>query len=206
MARKPRQEGEPIIIKKYANRRLYNTESSSYVTLDNLADMVRDGEDFVVQDAKTGDDLTRSVLAQIIFDRESKDKTLLPLPFLRQLVGMYGDGVQAMVPPYLEAAMQALTQNQEQIRDAFASGQGTAGFMPIFENMARQNMNIFEQTMRMWNPMQDRPVEAASPAAQPSSQAQPKTAENNAGAENASELAALKAQLDALKSKVDALG
>lgn len=190
MARKKYVEGDVITIKKYANRRLYNTASSSYVTLEHLAEMIKNGDEFVVVDAKSGEDLTRSVLAQIIFDHESSDQTLLPLPFLRQLIGLYGNGMQSMVPAYLQSAMETLTQNQEKVREAMMSGQGPAGFMPLFENMAQQNMALFEQTMRMFNPM----AGASDSAGQ---------AEDTAKDE---EIASLKAQLANLQSKVNKLG
>ena len=143
--------GRPITVKKYANRRLYNTQTSSYVTLDTLAQMVRAGEDFVVVDAKTGEDLTRSVLAQIIFDQENRGETLLPIPFLRRLIGLYGGNMQSFVPSYLEASMDAFTKNQEAIRrsvsDAFTAP--TSG-MRMFEDAAKQNMALFEQGLKMF--------------------------------------------------------
>ena len=141
----------PIVVKKYANRRLYNTQTSSYVTLDHLAQMVRAGDDFVVLDAKSGEDLTRSVLTQIIFDQESRGETLLPIPFLRRLIGLYGDNMQSFVPSYLEASMDAFTRNQEAIRrsvsEAFTAP--TSG-MRMFEDATRQNMALFEQGLKMF--------------------------------------------------------
>ena len=116
--------GERVVIKKYANRRLYNTASSSYVTLEHLADMVREGVDFVVYDAKTGDDITRSVLGQIIFEEESRGENLLPIQFLRQLIRFYGDSMQSLVPTYLEMSLDAFTRQQEQFRGQFAGLQG----------------------------------------------------------------------------------
>ena len=148
------QSGEarrPIVVKKYANRRLYNTQTSSYVTLDHLAQMVRAGDDFVVLDAKSGEDLTRSVLTQIIFDQENRGETLLPVPFLRRLIGLYGDNMQSFVPSYLEASMDAFTRNQEAIRrsvsEAFTAP--TSG-MRMFEDATRQNMALFEQGLKMF--------------------------------------------------------
>ncbi|MEM9810184.1 MAG: polyhydroxyalkanoate synthesis repressor PhaR [Pseudomonadota bacterium] len=145
------QSAEVTTIKKYANRRLYNTKSSSYVTLDSLAAMVRRGEDFVVVDAKSGKDLTRTVLAQIIFEQETKGQNLLPVRFLRQLIGLYGDNLQSFVPSYLEASMEAFRKNQETMRqslsEAFTSPQSG---MRIFEDAARQNMAFFEQGMAMF--------------------------------------------------------
>jgi polyhydroxyalkanoate synthesis repressor PhaR len=144
----------PIVIKKYANRRLYNTDTSAYVTLDHLAQMVKDKNDFVVYDAKTGDDITRSVLTQIIFEEESKGgQTLLPIPFLRQLISFYGDSLQGVVPQYLEMSMAQFARNQEQMRKYL---QNAFGFNPFqqFEAMGKQNMAMFEQAMRMFNPFQ----------------------------------------------------
>ncbi len=145
------QGDEPIVIKKYANRRLYNTKSSTYVTLETLAAMVRRGEYFVVVDAKSGNDLTRAVLAQIIFEQETKGQNLLPVPFLRQLIGLYGDNLQSFVPSYLEASMEAFRKNQEAMRQSLSEAFSTpASGMQIFENAARQNMALFEQGMAMF--------------------------------------------------------
>ena len=143
----------PIVVKKYANRRLYNTQTSSYVTLDHLAQMVRAGDDFVVLDAKSGEDLTRSVLTQIIFDQESRGETLLPVPFLRRLIGLYGDNMQSFVPSYLEASMDAFAKNQEAMRQsvagAFGGGAAPTG-MSVFQDAAKQNMAFFEQGLKMF--------------------------------------------------------
>jgi len=145
------QDGETITIKKYANRRLYNTQSSTYVTLETLANMVREGQEFVVVDAKSGDDLTRSVLAQIIFEQETKGQNLLPVRFLRQLIGLYGDNLQSFVPSYLEASMEAFRKNQEAMRQSLSEAFATpTSGMQIFENAARQNMALFEQGMAMF--------------------------------------------------------
>jgi polyhydroxyalkanoate synthesis repressor PhaR len=142
----------PITIKKYANRRLYNTATSSYVTLDHLCQMVKDGKDFVVYDAKTGEDITRSVLTQIIVEEESKGQNLLPISFLRQLIGFYGDNMQWVVPRYLEYSMQAFARNQEQMRDYFQNTLG--GMFPFgtFEEVGKQNLAMFERAMRMFSP------------------------------------------------------
>ena len=147
----------PVVIKKYANRRLYNTATSAYVTLDHLSQMVKDKTDFVVYDAKTGDDITRPVLTQIIFEEESKGgQTLLPIPFLRQLISFYGDSLQGVVPQYLEMSMTQFARNQEQMRSYL---QNAFGFNPFqqFESMGKQNMAMFEQAMRMFNPFQRPP-------------------------------------------------
>ena len=141
-------DSDKIVIKKYANRRLYNTARSSYVTLDDLAKMVRDGEDFAVFDAKTNEDITRSVLTQIIVEEEGKDQNMLPTDFLRQLIKLYGDPLQGAVPGYLNAAMQAFDNNQEQLRKAFGGDQA----MSNLESFTRSNMEMFEKTMSMFNP------------------------------------------------------
>lgn len=141
----------PTVIKKYANRRLYNTATSSYVTLEHLAEMVRKGEDFNVVDAKTGEDLTRSVLTQIIFEQEGRGHNMLPISFLRQLIGLYGDNLQSFVPSYLEMSMDSFRRNQEAMRrsmsEAFAAPQSS---IRIFEDAARQNMAFFEQGLKMF--------------------------------------------------------
>ena len=142
----------PVVIKKYANRRLYNTATSSYVTLVHLSTMVKAKTDFVVYDAKSGEDITRPVLTQIIFEEESKGgQTLLPIPFLRQLISFYGDSLQGVVPQYLEMSMTQFARNQEQMRKYM---QNAFGFNPFqqFESMGKQNMAMFEQAMRMFNP------------------------------------------------------
>jgi polyhydroxyalkanoate synthesis repressor PhaR len=146
------QAPEPIIIKKYANRRLYNTAKSSYVTLDHLAQMVRDGQDFVVNDAKSGQDITRSVLAQIIFDEEAKGQTMLPANFLRQLIRLYGDTLQGFVPGYLEASMETFARNQEQMREQVQKAFEANPALANFEALARSNMEWFENALRMFAP------------------------------------------------------
>ena len=133
-------DSDTVIIKKYANRRLYNTESSSYITLDNLGTMIRDKRDFRVIDAKSGDDITRSVLTQIIMEEESHGQTMLPVSFLRDLIGMYGNSMSAMVPQYLEASMEAFQRNQAKFRDAMEGALGSGPFGEI----ARRNMEMFE--------------------------------------------------------------
>ena len=153
MAEKDDAKVAPITIKKYANRRLYNTATSSYVTLDHLCQMVKDGMDFVVYDAKTGEDITRSVLTQIIVEEESKGQNLLPISFLRQLISFYGDNMQWVVPRYLEYSMQSFARNQEQMRDYFSNTIG--GIFPFgttFEEVGKQNLAMFERAMRMFTP------------------------------------------------------
>lgn len=154
----------PVVVKKYANRRLYNTESSSYITLDNLAEMVRQGRDFVVYDAKTGEDITRSVLTQIIVEEENKGgRAMLPTNFLRQLIGFYGDQMQSVVPRYLEQAMTAFSEQQEQVR---ATMQKTMGSMFPFgnmEEMSRQNMAMMERAFSLFTPFYRPPGEGGAP-------------------------------------------
>jgi polyhydroxyalkanoate synthesis repressor PhaR len=164
----------PVIIKKYANRRLYNTQTSSYVTLDHLCEMVKKGVDFEVRDARTGEDITRSVLTQIIFEEEGKGQHLLPIQFLRQLIGFYGDSLQAFVPSYLEMSMQSFIKNQEDMRQKFAEAFGNRmGFKDFgikeFEALTRQNLNMFDRAMRMFSPFGAPPAPAAkeAPPSQP---------------------------------------
>lgn len=141
-----RTANNPIVIKKYANRRLYNTAKSSYVTLDDLSHMVRAGDDFQVFDAKSGEDITRSVLTQIIFEQEAKGQNMLPTNFLRQLIRLYGDALQSVVPGYLEASMDVFARNQKRMRDSF----GTNPAMASFETLARSNIELLERTMQMF--------------------------------------------------------
>jgi polyhydroxyalkanoate synthesis repressor PhaR len=140
----------PVVIKKYANRRLYNTQTSSYVTLDHLAAMVKEGTEFEVQDARTGEDITRSVLTQIIFEEEAKGQSLLPIKFLRQLIRFYGDSLQTFVPGYLDMSMDSFTKNQGAMRDRIAEALG--GGNQMVENMTRQNLQMFENAMAMFTP------------------------------------------------------
>src|ERR1700744_6435660 len=146
---KTKGEG-PVIIKKYANRRLYNTQTSSYVTLDHLAGMGKEGTEFEVQDARTGEDITRSVLTQIIFEEEAKGQNLLPIKFLRQLIRFYGDNLQAFVPGYLDMSMESFTKNQGAMRDRIAEALG--GGNQMVENLTRQNLAIFERAVAMFSP------------------------------------------------------
>ena len=145
----PSSDG-PVIIKKYANRRLYNTQTSSYVTLDHLAQMVKEGVEFEVRDARTGEDITRSVLTQIIFEEEGKGQNLLPIKFLRQLIRFYGDSLQAFVPGYLDLSMDSFTKNQESMRNRVAEAFG--GGSQALEAMTRQNLAMFERAMKMFTP------------------------------------------------------
>lgn len=156
MARPATKPDQPTIIKKYANRRLYNTGTSTYVTLEDLAAMVKNEEDFVVYDAKSGEDITRPVLTQIIFEQEGKGHNLLPTTFLRQLIRFYGDSLQNMVPSYLEYMMSSLTRDQDQYRSQLAKAFGTNPFgtsaFGMMEDQVRRNTEIFDRAMRMFLP------------------------------------------------------
>ena len=167
-----------VTIKKYANRRLYDTESSSYITLDRLAEMVREGREFEVVDAKSGEDITRHVLTQIIVDEEARGSTLLPLNFLKQIIGLYGNSMQTFVPQYLEAAMDAFQRNQASVRDSF----GTS----VIADIAKRNMALFEDAAK-----------AFAGKAKAAAEEPPKTANKDVDA--------LRAELEALQAKVDRL-
>ena len=198
----------PVKIKKYANRRLYNTATSSYVTLDYLAQMVRNGTEFTVEDAKTGEDITRSVLTQIIVEEEAKGQNMLPINFLRQLISLYGDNLQFLVPRYLEQSMESFAKNQEQMRAVMKDSFG--GMFPLdrFEEMSKQNMGFFEQAMRLWNPFKGAmgmpggiPGMPGVPGAAPASSAGERPAE----APSASDLNDLRNQMLALQRQIEAL-
>jgi len=205
VAEKKRDEkdgNEPIIIKKYANRRLYNTAKSSYVTLDHLAEMVREGQDFVVKDAKSGDDITRSVLTQIIFEEEAKGQNMLPTNFLRQLIQLYGDSLQGFVPGYLEASMDTFARNQDEMRNQITQAFGANPAMANLEAMAKSNMEFFENSMKMFAPF----ATGLSPT--PSSEPQPKPkaeASKPAAAPKDEELEALKQQLSQMQNQLTKL-
>lgn len=154
MASKSDKENNPVVIKKYANRRLYNTATSSYVTLDHLCQMVKDGVDFIVYDAKSGDDITRAVLTQIIVEEEGKGDNLLPISFLRQIISFYGDNMQRMLlPRYLEHSMDVFSENRDRMQSYMKEAMG--GMFPFgsLEDLGKQNMAIFEQAMKVFSPM-----------------------------------------------------
>jgi polyhydroxyalkanoate synthesis repressor PhaR len=148
------QQPAPVVVKKYANRRLYNTETSSYVTLEDLAAMVRGGRDFTVYDAKSGEDITRSVLTQIIVEEESKGRNLLPESFLRHLIGFYGDSLQTVLPRYLDLAMAGFARQQEQMRRSVEQAMGIGGFLPFggLEEMGKQQKAMMERAMSLFSP------------------------------------------------------
>ena len=185
-----------VVIKKYANRRLYNTASSSYVTLDHLSDMVKEGVDFVVYDAKTGEDITRSVLTQIIFEEENRGAgtNLLPIQFLRQLIGFYGNNMQAFLPSYLELSLEAFTKQQERMRSQFGATAipGTAAY----EETIRQNLALFDRAMKMFSPFAF--PRAEEPAAAPTP-AEP--AADDTLAELRKQMEAMQAQIEKLANK-----
>ncbi len=194
--------GERVVIKKYANRRLYNTASSSYVTLEHLSEMVKQGVDFVVYDAKTNEDITRSVLTQIIFEEEEKSQgqNLLPIQFLRQLISFYGNSMQAFLPSYLELSLASFTQQQERLRQQMASfGQG-AGGMAAYEDLARQNLQLFDRAMKMFSPFAYAPTTRTEEPPQPPPQ--PATKSESAPDEALTllrkQMAEMQAQLDRL--------
>jgi polyhydroxyalkanoate synthesis repressor PhaR len=196
----------PITIKKYANRRLYNTATSSYVTLDHLCIMVKENVDFVVYDAKSGDDITRQVLTQIIVEEENKGENLLPISFLRQLISFYGNGMQWMVPSYLEHVMDSLTKNQEQMTKAMQDSMGGVFPFANMEELGRQNMAMFEQTMKMFNPSFGAgapPAADNNPADTPAKPARPP--EGPAADKADDQLESLKTQVDRLQAKLDSL-
>ena len=195
-------EQQPITIKKYANRRLYNTGTSTYVTLEDLAAMVKRGEDFVVYDAKTGEDITRSVLGQIIFEQEGKNgQSLLPITFLRQLIRFYGDSMQMLVPSYLEFSIDRLTGEQQNFRKQLANafgGNGTPAsqMFGVLEEQARKNMALFNQALTMFNPFSPPSQSAAAPES---------AAPAESKRDNNSDLDAMKKQLEEMQKQIDSL-
>ena len=189
---------QPIVIKKYANRRLYHTGTSTYVTLEDLAAMVKRGDEFAVFDAKSGEEITRSVLAQIIFDQEGKDgQNLLPINFLRQLISYYGDSMQAFVPTYLEHSIKMLTENQAKFRDQFASAFGKDAF-GMMEEMGQKNMEMFREAFAMFSPFAKMAAPSTSGNAEKTSSASETT--------RSDDLSALKQQIVEMQKKLDQMG
>jgi len=185
---------EPVTIKKYANRRLYNTGTSTYVTLEDLATMVKSGEDFVVYDAKTSEDITRSVLTQIIFEQENKEgQNLLPITFLRQLIRFYGDSMQMLVPRYLEVSIDSLAKEQGKFRDQMAQAFGVGSFGPL-DDMVRRNMEMFQKAFTMFAPFARREGQAGT--------APPETGKPPRGP---AEIDDLKKQMDEMQKRLDRL-
>ncbi len=192
------RQTDTTVIKKYANRRLYNTGTSTYVTLENLATMVKNNEDFVVQDAKTGEDITHSVLTQIIFEQENKGgQTLMPITFLRQLIRFYGDQMQMVIPTYLEQSMSAFSREQENFRDK-VEGTMAAAPMKLMEAQVRRNTEMFRQAMAMFNPFMAGALGDGTGAKAPAPAA--------AGAEpQKDELAAMREELAAMRERIEKL-
>jgi polyhydroxyalkanoate synthesis repressor PhaR len=189
---------EPITIKKYANRRLYNTGTSTYVTLEDLAAMVKTGEDFVVYDAKTSEDITRSVLTQIIFEQENKEgQNLLPITFLRQLIRFYGDSMQMLVPRYLEVSIESLTREQEKFRQQMAQAFGVGAFTSL-EEQVRRNMEMFERTFAMFAPFARRESQAGGGGEGEAEAGKPSGGKGG-------DIDDLKRQLEEMQKKVDRL-
>jgi polyhydroxyalkanoate synthesis repressor PhaR len=193
------------VIKKYANRRLYNTATSTYVTLEDLSKMVKDGTDFIVYDAKTGEDITRSVLTQIIFEEENKDgNNLLPINFLRQLIRFYGDSMQGMVPNYLEFSMGNLMKDQDKLKQQMADAFGGGDPFKLLEEAAKRNMTMFQDSMKMFTPFGAanfaNPFAAAAGA---SDAVPPKTAASAPAAKD--DLQILKDQLAAMQQKIESM-
>ena len=192
-------ENKPaVVIKKYANRRLYNTATSTYVTLDDLSGMVKQGTDFLVYDAKTGEDITRSVLTQIIFEEENKgeQQNLLPIPFLRQLISFYGDQMQGFVPGYLEMSIDQLTRDQEKLREQFLGAMGVpAGPFKAMEEQTRRNMAMFQEAMKVFVPFAGMP--GVAPAHPPSSEPPSR--------ETAEPLQSLQEQMKEMQRQIDRL-
>jgi polyhydroxyalkanoate synthesis repressor PhaR len=195
------EKRESVVIKKYANRRLYNTETSTYVTLEDLAQMVRNDKDFVVYDAKSGDDLTHAVLTQIIVEQESREggHTLLPIPFLRQLIRFYDDNIGTMVPSYLQFSLENLVKEQEKFRSMFATAfSNPAAAFEAYQDQARKNMAMFEQAMSMWTSFGNKARADASAAGVAS-------AEGGEEAPKGAEIDELKAQLTAMQERIERL-
>lgn len=184
----------PVVVKKYANRRLYNTSTSTYVTLEDLSDMVKEGVDFVVYDAKSGDDITRAVLTQIIFEQESRGQNLLPVQFLRRLIRFYGDSLQVFVPSYLEMSMEALSKQRERMSDTWPGGA-----MEAFQDQARKNMELFDQAMRMFTPFRVNEDGEVSPEGAPG----PTTATTPPASQDAVD--ALRKEMEAMQAKLETL-
>ena len=198
MARDANQESQPVIIKKYANRRLYNTDTSTYVTLEDLAEMVRAERDFVVYDAKTGEELTHTVLTQIIVEQESRGTNLLPIGFLRQLIRFYGDSMQKLVPSYLEFSLDSLTKQQEQYRRRFSDALGTAAFDAVQEQV-RKNFETFERALGMFTPFNADAADSQDPNETDGS------AQTSSEPPSGDDIGTLKAELQAMQQRLEKL-
>lgn len=195
-------QAKPITIKKYANRRLYNTATSSYVTLDHLAEMVKDGVEFAVFDAKSGEDITRSVLTHIIVEQENKGQNLLPISFLRHLISFYGDSLEAVVPKYLEHSMHSFANNQEKMRDYLQNTFGGLTPFSAFEEMGKKNVQLFESAMKMFTPFYP---EGQEPNDQGGSSAPSSSSGGEEQQGDSNELASLRSQMEAMQKRLDEL-
>ena len=196
---------ETVVIKKYANRRLYNTRTSAYVTLEDLATMVREGVEFVVYDAKTNDDLTRQILTQIIFEEESRGEALLPVQFLRQLIGFYGGQMQGVLPSYLEMSLANFGRQQEQFASQIGRAFGTGSGATLMEEAARANMAMFERAMQMFPGFGYGRAEPAAPEAEARAEtrAQPASAGGSGGSGDG--LEEMRRQMDEMRRQIDRL-
>jgi len=195
VTQKPENSEDLVIIKKYANRRLYNTATSTYVTLDDLAEMVKSGVDFNVQDAKTGEDITHSVLTQIIFEQEAKGENMLPVNFLRQIIRFYGDSMQHVVPSFLNVSADMLAREQDDLRKAMGTSFSKTPF-DAMEDQVRQNMDMFKQAVSMFSPFVD-PADAMEPKVQ--------KREKETDTPDADDMEALRSQLAQMQSQLDRL-
>ena len=198
MPKESGSEAKPVTIKKYANRRLYNTGTSSYVTLDHLAQMVKEGAEFVVYDAKTGDDITRFVLTQIIVQEESKGQNLLPISFLRHLIRFYGDSLQALVPRYLDHTMQTFASNQDHMRQYIQETMGSLSLFGRIEEMGKQNMVILESAMKMFSPIYQKGENQPEPAKEPNADRPAEESEDARIEEMRARLNEMQSQLNSL--------
>jgi polyhydroxyalkanoate synthesis repressor PhaR len=201
------KSAQRVVIQKYANRRLYNKASSTYITLEDLSTMVKEGIDFVVYDAKTNEDITRKVLTQIIFEEESRGQNLLPIQFLRQLIRFYGDSMQAFLPSYLELSLESFIGQQERMRKQLGSLTPGTGFGTAYEEQIRQNLALFDRAMKMFSPFAFPTAEtqaaapAPAPASAPKAAAEPPPAADDTLSELKKQMEAMQAQLAALSKK-----
>lgn len=203
LTKRKAQADDVVTIKKYANRRLYNTATSSYVTLDHLSQMVKEGTEFNVYDAKTGEDITRSVLTQIIFEEESKGQNLLPIRFLRQLIPFYGDSLQSFVPRYLEMSMESFEKNREEMRSRLVETFGPSAGLKAIEDHVRNNIALFEKTLRMFSPFPNGAATEKAADEASNLNGQQSKVEEESPAE--SEIADLRKQLESMQKQLDAI-
>ena len=196
---------DPVIIKKYANRRLYNTAASTYVTLDHLSEMVREGVEFVVLDAKTNEDITRSVLTQIIVEMEGRGQNLLPVQFLRRLIHFYGEPMQGFLPPYLEMSMESFAKAQEKMRENMSRAFGATTPMAAFEEQAQRNMALFQQALSMWTPFATGATGTPFPGMPAMATARGAGPGDDDNADKDEQLAELRKQMETMQKQLDAM-